>query len=384
MIYFDNAATSGVKPQSVIDSVTKAMKEFNSNPGRSGHSLSLKTADAIYKVREKIASLFGASGPERVIFTLNCTHSINCVLKGVLGRGDHIIVSSFEHNAVMRPLNKLGVSYSIANVSLTDDEQTVKNFEEKIRPNTRMVFCTGASNVFGKILPIKEIGNLCRKKGILFGVDAAQTAGVIPINMKEMCIDFLCIAPHKGLYAPMGCGILISEKSIPKTVLEGGTGTNSVDYFQPEFYPEKHESGTLNVPTIFGIGAGIDFVKKITPKKIYAHELNLAKEVYRKLKIRDDIILYTPEPLLWGYAPVISFNFKEIDSANVSRILSDFGVAVRGGLHCAPLAHNYMGTLDGGAVRLSFGSFNTGNEVERFLRLINSENFLKKLKFSIE
>ncbi len=384
MIYFDNAATTGAKPKAVIDTLSKALMEYNANPGRSGHSLSLKTADAIYKVREKVASFFCASGPERVIFTLNCTHSINCVLKGVLGRGDHIIVSSFEHNAVMRPLKKLRVNYSVAAVSLTNDEQTVENFRKAIRPNTRMIFCTGASNVFGKMLPIAQIGKLCRERGILFGVDAAQIAGVIPIDVKEMCIDFLCVAPHKGLYAPMGCGILISEKNIPDTVLEGGTGTNSLELSQPEFYPEKHESGTLSVPIILGLSPAIDYVEKLGIEKIYNHELTLAKSVYSALNQKEEIELYTPEPMKGSYAPVISFNFKGVDSTQTSRILSDFGVAVRGGLHCAPTAHNYIGTLGSGTVRLSFGTFNTSNEVNRFKGLINSENFSKKLKISIE
>ncbi len=384
MIYFDNAATTGKKPQAVIDTVTKSLKEYCANPGRSGHSLSVKTADAVYKVREKIASFFGASGPEKVIFTLNCTHSINCVLKGILGKGDHIIVSSFEHNAVIRPIIKLGVNYSVADVSLTDDEQTLENFKDKIKPNTRMIFCTGASNVFGKMLPISQIGKLCRERGILFGVDAAQIAGITPLNMQEMCLDFLCIAPHKGLYAPMGCGVLICEKNIPKTVLEGGTGTNSSELVQPEFMPEKHESGTLNVPIILGIGAAIDYVNKVGVDKIYTHELGLAKAVYSSFKRNDNVILYTPEPLSGSYAPVISFNYKGVDSAKTSQILSDFGVATRGGLHCAPIAHNYMGTSKSGTVRLSFGAFNTNSEVNSFLRLVNSENFLKKLKFSIE
>ncbi len=384
MIYFDNAATTGKKPQIVINAVTNALKEYNANPGRSGHSFSVKCADAVYKVREKIADFFGASGPEKVIFTHNCTHSINYVLKGVLKRGDHIIVSSFEHNAVMRPLKKIGINYSVADVSLTDDEHTVNNFKEKIKPNTRMIFCTGASNVFGKMLPIEQIGKLCRSKGILFGVDAAQIAGVIPIDMQKMCIDFLCVAPHKALYAPMGCGILISEKNIAETVLEGGTGTNSAELTQPVFSPERYESGTICVPAILGLGAAVDFVKNIGLQKIYNHEMKLAKNLYSSLKQNENVIIYTPEPLNENFVPVISFNFKDVDSALTSQILSENSVAVRGGLHCAPIAHKYMGTLETGTVRLSLSVFNNINEVNAFLRLIKSENFLKKLKMPIE
>ncbi len=379
MIYLDNAATTGKKPKAVVDTVTKALLEYNANPGRSGHSLSVKTADAVFKVREKVAKLFGAKGPEKVIFTFNCTHSINYVLKGVLKRGDHIIVSSFEHNAVMRPLKKIGISYDVANVSLFNDQETLKEFETKIKPNTRMIFVTGASNVFGKILPIKEIGELCRKKGILFGVDAAQIAGVIPIDMQEMNIDFLCVAPHKGLYAPMGCGILIAERNMPNTLIEGGTGTNSKELFQPEFTPERYESGTLNVPIIMGVGSAVDYVNNKGIVNIYNHEIELIKTVYSEIKKAEHIELYTPEPMLYSYAPVLSFNFKALDSINASKILSDNGAAVRGGLHCAPAAHRFMGTMEMGTVRISTAIFNTSQEINAFIKLINNKKIFKKV-----
>ena len=282
MIYFDNAATTGKKPQNVIKATLTALSEYSANPGRSGHTLSVKTADAIYRIREKAANFFGATGAEKVVFTLNCTHAINCVIKGVLKKGDHVIVSTFEHNAVMRPLKKIGNPYSEAKVSLFDDEETVEEFKRLIKPNTRMIICTGASNVFGKLLPIEKIGKLCAERGILFAVDAAQIAGVIPVNMQKMHIDFLCAAPHKGLYAPMGTGILIAEKYIENTVLEGGTGTNSAQLTQPEYLPERLESGTLNVPGILGIGAGIDFVNSIGLEKIYNYEMNLIRRLYDK------------------------------------------------------------------------------------------------------
>ncbi len=378
MIYFDNAATTGKKPSTVIEAVAKSLKEYSANPGRSGHRLSVKTADAVYRVREKTAEFFGASGPEKVIFTLNCTHAINYVLKGVLKKGDHIIVSSMEHNAVMRPLINTGISYDIADVSLYDDSETVKNFENKIRPNTRMIFCTGASNVFGKMLPVADIGKLCRKRGILFGVDAAQISGIIPIDMQQMNIDFLCVAPHKGLYAPMGCGILISEKNIPNTLIQGGTGTNSRELVQPEFSPEKYESGTINVPVIIGASAAMDYVKNTGINKIYRHEMTLIKQLYSALKEDKNVILYTPEPMLGSYAPVLSFNYTGTDSISFSEKLSDYGVAVRGGLHCAPIAHEYMGTIEKGTVRVSPAAFNTPQEINTLLRLFKNEKNFKK------
>jgi len=370
MIYLDNAATTGKKPLSVIKAMENALKNFSANPGRSGHMLSVNTAEKVYKVREKTAEFFGATGPEKVCFTLNCTHSINCVLKGVLKRGDHVIISDLEHNAVMRPLTKIGISFSKAEVSLTDDTVTVSNIEKLIRPNTKLVFCTGASNVLGKILPIRQIGALCKVKGLLFGVDAAQTAGVVPINMQEMNIDYLCIAPHKGLYAPMGLGILICEKGIENTLLEGGTGSNSQELFQPSMLPERLESGTVNVPSIMALGAGIRYVDSIGVNKIYNAEMALINRLYSGLKNIPDVILYTPNPIKYGYAPVVSFNIKNISSSDVSEILNENGIAVRGGLHCAPTAHAKIGTSVSGTVRVSVATFNNLSEIDRFLKTV--------------
>lgn len=381
MIYLDNAATTGKKPATVIRAMEYAMKNYSANPGRSGHTLSANTAEAVYRVREKTADFFGATGADRVCFTLNCTHSINCVLKGVLRKGDHVIVSDMEHNAVMRPLKKTGISFSKAEVSLTDDKITLSSFERLIKPNTKMIFCTGASNVLGKILPIRQIGELCKRKGLLFGVDAAQIAGVVPLNMKEMNIDYLCIAPHKGLYAPMGLGVLICEKGIENTILEGGTGSNSIEMFQPQFLPERLESGTINVPSIMALGAGIDYVKNIGIKKLYEGEMGLTARLYSGLKNIPNIKLYTPNPINFGYAPVLSFNIENMPSADLAEQLSEKGFAVRGGLHCAPTAHAKIGTLPSGTVRVSVASFNTIMEIESFLKAVGQMGF-KKVKNS--
>lgn len=374
MIYFDNAATSGKKPQSVVDAVANALKNFSANPGRSGHDLSIKTADAVFKTREKIANFFGSQEPEKVVFTLNCTHSINCVLKGVLKRGDHLIISNLEHNAVMRPLKKLKANFSVAEVSENKSE-TLANFERLIKPNTRLIFVTGASNVTGQILPIKELGDLCKNKGILFGVDAAQIAGNRPINMQKMNIDFLCIAPHKSLYAPMGIGILICRKPLENTILEGGTGTDSLDFSQPRILPEGMESGTINVPAIFGVSAGLDFVEKIGIEKAYKHEFELLEMLYFGLLKNPNVTLYTAAPRFLESVPVLPFNYKDYDSFKTAAILNKNGFAVRGGFHCAPTAHKALKTGDFGAVRVSFGLFNTKNEVQSLLKLINSNNF---------
>lgn len=370
MIYFDNAATTGKKPTEVIRAVDGALRELSANPGRSGHNASLKTADAVYSVREKTAEFFGASGAENVVFTLNCTHSINCVIKGVLKKGEHAVTSSLEHNSVMRPLIKEEIPFDTAYVSLADDSLTLREFERKIRPNTRLVICTGASNVLGKTLPIAEIGALCKERGVLFAVDAAQIAGVMPINMRQMNIDYLCVAPHKGLYAPMGIGVLICEKPIENTIIEGGTGTNSAELFQPESLPERLESGTVNVPEIMGLSAGIDYVKGVGIKKIYSHEMKLIRYLYKELSKNDRVQLYTPEPKDGLYAPVLSFNVYGKTSAEVSQYLNDKGIAVRGGLHCATSAHRQIGTLDIGAVRVSVAAFNTPAEITSLIKAI--------------
>lgn len=372
MIYFDNAATTGHKPQSVINAVNNALNNLTANPGRSGHYLSQNAAKEVYKARQAVSDFFGSSGAETVVFTLNCTQSINFVLKGVLNKDDHIIVSDLEHNAVMRPLIAMGVNYSQATVILDNDEQTIENFRTLIRPNTKMIFCTAASNVLGKILPLKKIGALCGERGILFGVDAAQGAGVIPINMMDMNIDYLCIAAHKGLYCPMGLGILIARGPIQKTIIEGGTGTESMRFIQPEILPEMLESGTVNLPAISSLNAGIDFVKSRMNNIMY-YENYLVKRFYNLLR-GSDFVFYT-NPFEKGYVPVLSFNILNISSDVVSNYLSKKGFALRSGLHCAPTAHKKIGTIKQGTVRFSPSVFNTSYEVDQLVKTL--KNFKK-------
>ena len=378
MIYLDNAATTGKKPKSVVQAVNNALINLSANPGRSGHNLSVKCADSVYNARNKIADFFGADGPENVIFTLNCTHSINAVLKGIIHKGDHVVVSNLEHNAVMRPLKKMGVNFDVANV-YRDDMQTVEEFKRKIKVNTKLVLATGASNVTGKTLPIEEIGNICKKRGIYFCVDAAQIAGVIKINMQKMNIDYLCIAPHKGLYAPMGIGVLICRKPIENTIIEGGTGTSSIDFLQPDILPEKLESGTVNMSGIMGVSAGIDFVKSIGIEKIKQHEYNLFERLYMGLTKNINIKLYAENPDIYSYAPVLSFNFSGVPSSRAVNVLNEAGFALRGGLHCAPTAHKAIGTLPDGTVRASMSVFNNSQEIDALINACNNEKLLQKM-----
>lgn len=374
MIYFDNAATTGHKPQTVVNAVNYALKNLCANPGRSGHFLSQRAAIKVYEARQKASDFFGSDGSETVVFTPSCTASINYVLKGVLSEGDHIIISDLEHNAVMRPLVAMGIDYTQAAVSLEDDDETVKNFKRAIKSNTKMVFCTAASNVIGKILPLDKIGELCKENGILFGVDAAQAAGVIPINMHDMNIDYLCIAAHKGLYCPMGLGILIARSPFKRTILEGGTGTESLVFIQPNTLPEMLESGTVNLPAIAAVNAGIDFVKRHN-SSILQFENFLVKSLYNAL--RDSNVIFYTNPNKSGFVPVVCFNITGFSSEEVTGILSEKGFALRGGLHCAPTAHKKIGTLNFGAVRFSPSVFNNINEVNLLARQLKN---LKKYK----
>lgn len=371
MIYLDNAATTGRKPPEVLRAVNLALQNYSANPGRSGHKASQDAAAAVFRVREELSNFFGSEGAETVVFTQNCTQSINTVLKGVLQKGDHVVVSSLEHNAVMRPLYKMGVSFTAAHVDF-DEEKTLENIEECIRPNTRMVFCTGASNVLGTLLPIEKIGQLCQRRGILFGVDAAQTAGVVPIDMKRDGIDYLCIAPHKGLYAPMGVGVLIARKPILNTLIEGGTGTESLSLKQPLDLPERLESGTVAVPAIMGIGAGLGFVKTLGIEKIRRHETALLQGFYDGLEKNEQVKLYTPRPDLHLCVPVLSFTMNGFSSGEVAEVFSRNGVAVRAGFHCAPTAHRQIGTEEEGTVRVSPAVFNRSYEMEKVLNLLKN------------
>jgi len=291
-----------------------------------------------------------------------------------LHKGDHVVVSSLEHNAVMRPLKKIGVNFDIATV-YRDDAQTLEEFKRKIKVNTRLVLVTGASNVTGKILPIEEIGNVCKKRGVYFCVDAAQTAGVCEIDMQRMNIDYLCIAPHKGLYAPMGIGILICRKPIENTIIEGGTGTFSIDLSQPDALPERLESGTVNMAGIMGVSAGIDFITKTGISNLRRHEYNLFERLYRGLEKNNDIVLYSENPDINSYAPVLSFNFKGLASEDATRLLNKYGFALRGGIHCSPLAHKTIGTLPEGTVRASFSIFNTLQEVDALISVCNRKKY---------
>ncbi len=368
MIYFDNGATTFPKPENVIRAVNTALKNYGANPGRSGHRMSLNASKIIYDCRVSCAKLFGVENPENIIFTSNCTSALNTVIKGILKSGDHVVISSLEHNAVLRPIEFLrsrGVEYSIADYS-EDEEETLNNFRKAIKSNTRLVVCTHASNVFGVRFPVERISAMCRIYGILFCLDAAQSAGVVPILLNDSCIDFLCTAGHKGLYGPMGTGVLaINSKFTPESLIQGGTGSMSSSRKQPEILPDKYESGTPNLPGIAGLNEGVKFVLSKTPQKMLVAEMILAQRLYDNLKSIDNVVLYTDRPTVEKNVPVISFNIRNSDSEKTAMILSSrFNIAVRAGLHCAPLAHEFYHTEDSGTVRVVMSAFNNQNQVD--------------------
>ncbi len=369
MIYLDNAATSGKKPAVVIGAINYALNMLCANPGRSGHTRSAIVAEEVYKARKKISDFFQADGPENIVFTANCTMAINMVLKGVISKGDHIVISDLEHNAVMRPLENMGIDYTAAEVSLESDENTIKNFEKAIKKETKMIFCTGASNVLGNILPIEKIGMLCKERGLLFGVDAAQTAGIIPINMTKSNIDYLCIAPHKCLYSPMGLGVLIARKPIERTIIQGGTGSNSRELIQGNNLPEDFESGTINVPAIFALNRAIGFVEN-NYFNFYEREMKMLQFFYDEIAKNENIVLYTKRPYKFAFAPLMSLNLYGKNSEETAAYLNRNGLCVRAGLHCAPTAHKKIGTTDIGTVRVSTGYFNNITEIKKLIYLL--------------
>lgn len=372
MIYLDNGATSFPKPLSVRQNVDISLKKFSANPGRSGHSLSLRAAKEIFECRKRLKELFNVNSEEEIIFTENCTMALNTVIFGLLSEGDHVLISSMEHNSVTRPLESLkdkGVTYSTFDYSY-DDNETVDNVRNLIKPETKLVICTHASNVFGFRFPIERICALCHAYGILFCVDSAQSAGVFDIDVGTNQYDFVCMSGHKSLYGPMGTGVLILNNRNLKPLLYGGTGTESVKKSQPEGLPEKFESGTQNMNGISGLKAGVDFVKNRGIKNIYNHEYKLAKRLFNGLANNRKVITYNKSFDYGKVAPVVSFNIDGVYSEDLVSKLNKYGIMTRGGLHCSPLAHTTMNTIENGTVRVVPGAFNTINDINYLLNVI--------------
>lgn len=377
MIYFDNAATSFPKPPEVSHAMYRCLTEFGGNPGRSGHKMSVSAAKIIYNMREKVAQFFGFNDPERVILTKNCTEALNVAIFGIMKNGGNAVISNFEHNSVVRPLEYLRKSgicdYKIAKASLENPEILVREFEKLIDSNTKMILCTHASNVTGKIPPINQISRICKRNGIVFCLDASQTAGIVKIDMDKNGIDILCCPGHKSLLGPTGTGLLLVQKNIELSpFIFGGTGSISVNLDMPNFYPDMLESGTVNVVGAAGLIAGISYINRIGIDNIYEHEIKMAERFYKRLYDMPKIQLYSGIPLKNTSVPTISFNVKGKTCTEVSEILDENNIAVRSGLHCAPLAHRFIGTGEMGTVRASFSNFNTINQIDYACKVLDS------------
>ena len=368
MIYLDNGATTFPKPKVVTDKIMECYLGYAGNPGRSGHKLAMKMDLEIYETREKICKLINGTEVLNVIFTFNATDSLNLAIKGVLEEGDHVITTSMEHNSVIRPLNQLRKEGKIElSIVYADDKGYIdpQKIFEALTPNTKMIVTTHMSNVFGTIVDIKAIGDFCKENNILYLVDASQSIGVLDIDVQEMNIDLLAFPGHKALFGPMGTGALyIKEGIIVKPLKEGGTGSYSHSIDQPDLYPDSLESGTPNGVGIIALGKGIDFINEVGLENIRNHEISLKNHFIELLKDNEDVILYGTLDDRQG--AVVSLNVKDMDSSEISYILSDeFDIYTRPGFHCAPLAHKTMGTEELGAIRFSFGYYNTLEEIEK-------------------
>ena len=376
-IYLDNASTTFPKPKNVTDAIYTFLTAIGGNPGRSNHENGMESNRLLLEARETIASFFNFNKIENVIFTNNITTSLNILINGCAKNGDHIITSSMEHNSVLRPLINLKENGIIELDIISADRFgfiNVDDFKKSIKENTKYIILTQASNVTGSIQPIKEIGTLCKENNIHFILDSAQGAGVLDLDFKELNLSGLAFTGHKNLFGPQGIGgFILSDElnEICSPYILGGTGSLSHSLIQPDFLPDKFESGTLNMPGIVGLTEGLKFINSEGLNTIYEKNKSLRDLLISELKNIDDILLYedTSNP---NYTSCISFNSKKIDTAELSFTLdSDFGIKNRSGLHCAPLAHKTIGSFPTGTVRLSLSYFNTKEDIEYTINSIN-------------
>ena len=362
MIYLDNGATSFLKPPQVRLAVQQAMTRC-ANPGRGGHKPAMEAARTVFHCRETAGKLFDCQ-PEQVVFTANCTHGLNIAINTLVKPGNTVAVSGFEHNAVVRPLYARKVKMMIAGRKLFDSLDTLEQFESVLRQGVDAAVFTHCSNVFGYILPVEEMAALCRQYGVPFVIDAAQSAGKLPLSLRELGADFIAMPGHKGLLGPQGTGILLCNR-VPQPLLQGGTGSLSESRTMPEELPDAGEPGTLNVPGIAGLDAGMQWVMREGMEKIHLRESTAVKLCAQGLK-NMGFQVFCGE----NQGGTLSFVGKE-DCEQIARRLSQQGIAVRSGLHCAPLAHESAGTLKTGTVRVSFGHDATRQQVRRFLQSMN-------------
>lgn len=376
LIYVDNAASSWPKPSSVIEAMREFMEKKSANPGRSAHRMSIEASRILYEARREIAALLNAEDPLRVVFCSNATEALNLALKGLVTNKDHVITTSIEHNSVMRPLRELEKSGTQISTVRCSEEGIVKpeDVEKEIRKNTRLIAINHGSNVTGSLLPLREIGIIARDAGLLLLVDAAQTAGCFPIDMRKDRVDLLAFTGHKSLLGPQGIGGLIIGDRVDikmfKPLKTGGTGSRSEQENQPDFLPDKYESGTPNTVGAAGLHAGVQFIRKTGVAGIRTHEMNLASILIEGFSRIKGVRVYGPEAMEDRIA-IVSINIEGIPPSELSFSLDrEFGVLTRPGLHCAPSAHRTIGTFPQGTVRFSPGIFNTERQMEKIVEAV--------------
>lgn len=372
MIYLDNAATTMRKPQEVIDAVVLAMSSMG-NAGRGVNDASLSASRIIYDTRERLCRMFGGTDPRQVVLTCNSTESLNIAIRGLLSPGDHVITTMLEHNSVLRPLYDLEAKGTSLTIIESDKRGRfdIEDMKKAVRPETKMIVCTNGSNLTGNYVDLKPIGEFAREHGILFVVDASQTAGVFPINVEEMKIDVLCFTGHKGLLGPQGTGGMYVREGVNIRPLKaGGTGVQTYSKTQPVQMPTALEAGTLNGHGIAGLHAALIYLEEHGIDKIRAREQELMRRFYEGVKDIENVTVYGDFDTMDRCA-IVTLNIGDYDSSEVSdELLTGYGISTRSGGHCAPLMHKALGTVEQGAVRFSFSHYNTDEEVDAAVKAV--------------
>ena len=368
MIYLDSAATTLQKPPSVARATAHAIDHLAS-PGRGGHRPAMAAADTAFACREEAAALFHVTSVDQVVFTFNATHGLNIAIKTLVHPGDRVVISGYEHNAVTRPLHAIPeVEILVARSPLFDRQGMIDSFRRCLDQGADAAICTHVSNVFGFILPIQEIAELCRQREVPLIVDASQSAGVLPLDIQELGAAFVAMPGHKGLYGPQGTGLLLCNRD-PTPILEGGTGSESLKQSMPQFLPDRLEAGTHNIAGVAGLLEGLRFLRRRDVRWIAGHESRLIQRMGNGLSRLPGVEVFQAS-MPKAQSGVLSFRIKGRDCEDVGEALGDRGFALRAGLHCAPEAHRTAGTLETGTVRASVSAFNTEMEIDRFLRAI--------------
>lgn len=366
MIYLDNAATTMRKPKEVIEAVVQAMGCMG-NAGRGAHGASLSASRIIYDTRDRLCKMFGGTNPKQVVFTCNSTESLNIAIKGLIEPGDHVVTTMMEHNSVLRPLYELERMGSELTIVKADEKGLTKyeDIEAAIRPDTKAIVCTNGSNLSGNLVDIKRVGEIAKRHGVLFIVDASQTAGVFPIDVQEMNIDVLCFTGHKSLLGPQGTGGMYVREGLQVRPLKaGGSGVQTYSKEHPSDMPTALEAGTLNGHGIAGLNAALEYIEKEGMDKIRETEQDLMWRFYEGVKEIPNVKVYGDFSTK-NRCPIVTLNIGDYDSSEVSdELLTEYGISTRPGAHCAPLMHEALGTVEQGAVRFSFSHYNTEEEVD--------------------